>query len=110
MTTTDKPRIVHFIANCPLDQIVYGHETSIIGGMYVDKNDKPHQTEYETSYWARIEVPYILVEETKKEDGTTVTSLHSTIIDKFRHVPLLRNYAEITVTDATDDSFVFEEQ
>ena len=106
LTTTDKPRIVHFIANCPVDQIVYGHESSIIGNMYVDKNNTEHQTEYETSYWARIEVPYILVEE-KEENGQTVTSLHSTIIDKFRHVPLLRNYAEITVTDKTDDNFKF---
>ena len=106
LTTTDKPRIVHFIANCPVDQIVYGHETSIIGNMYVDKNNTEHQTEYETSYWARIEVPYILVEE-KVENSQTVTSLHSTILNKFQHVPLLRNYAEITVTDKTDDSFNF---
>ena len=106
LTTTDKPRIVHFIANCPVDQIVYGHETSIIGNMYVDKNNTEHQTEYETSYWARIEVPYILVEE-KEENGQTVTSLHSTILNKFQHVPLLRNYAEITVTDATNDTFNF---
>lgn len=106
LTTTDKPRIVHFIANCPVDQIVYGHETSIIGNMYVDKNNTEHQTEYETSYWARIEVPYILVEE-KVENGQTITSLHSTILNKFQHVPLLRNYAEIRVTDQTDDSFNF---
>lgn len=106
LTTTDKPRIVHFIANCPVDQIVYGHETSIIGNMYVDKNNTEHQTEYETSYWARIEVPYILVEE-REENGQTVTSLHSTILNKFQHVPLLRNYAEITVTDVTDDTFKF---
>lgn len=106
LTTTDKPRIVHFIANCPVDQIVYGHETSIIGNMYVDKNNTELQTEYETSYWARIEVPYILVEE-KEENGQTVTSLHSTILNKFQHVPLLRNYAEITVTDATDETFKF---
>lgn len=106
LTTTDKPRIVHFIANCPVDQIVYGHETSIIGNMYVDKNNTEHQTEYETSYWARIEVPYILVEE-KEENGQTVTSLHSTILNKFQHVPLLRNYAEITVTDKTNETFKF---
>lgn len=107
LTTTDKPRIIHYVANCPLDQITYGHESSIIGNMFVDKNNREHSTEYETSYWARIEVPYILVEE-KEEDGKTVTALHGTIINKFQHVPLLRNYAEITVTDATDDTFIFE--
>lgn len=106
LTTTDKPRIVHFIANCPVDQIIYGHEASVIGNMYVDKNDSEHRTEYETSYWARIEVPYILVEE-KTENDKIVTSLHNTIINKFRHVPLLRNYAEITVTNL-DTDFEFE--
>lgn len=106
LTTTDKPRIVHFIANCPVDQIIYGHEASVIGNMYVDKNDSEHRTEYETSYWARIEVPYILVEE-KTENDKVVTSLHNTIINKFRHVPLLRNYAEITVTNL-DPNFQFD--
>ena len=111
LTLTDKPRIIHFVANCPVDQIIYGHEISVIGNMYVDKNDREHATEYETSYWARIEVPFILVEETKQqlEDGTikTVISLHPDIVYQFNHVPLLRNYAEITVTDNTDDTFEF---
>lgn len=112
LTLTDKPRIIHFVANCPVDQIIYGHEISVIGNMYVDKNDREHATEYETSYWARIEVPFILVEETEKEleDGTTktVVSLHPDIVYQFNHVPLLRNYAEITVRDKTDDTFKFE--
>ena len=102
LTVTDKPRIIHYIANCPVDQVVYGHETSVIGNMFVDRNhqDNP-ETKYEVSYWARIEVPYILVEEREVEvDGTTkkVLALKSDIEDKFVHVPLLRNYAEITVT------------
>lgn len=113
LTVTDKPRKIHFIANCPLDQIVYGHESSIIGNMYVDKNDREHKTTYETSYWARIEVPYILVEEKEEtlEDGTKriVVSLHSSIKDKFEHVPLLRNYAMLTVENKiTDNTFRFE--
>ena len=111
LTLTDKPRIIHFVANCPVDQIIYGHEISVIGNMYVDKNDREHVTDYETSYWARIEVPFILVEETKEqlEDGTikTVVSLHPDIVYKFNHVPLLRNYAEITVADQTDNTFKF---
>ena len=35
LTVTDKPRIIHYVANCPVDQVVYGHETSIIGNMFV---------------------------------------------------------------------------
>ena len=111
LTVTDKPRIIHYIANCPVDQVVYGHETSIIGNMFVDRNDSEDpQTEYEVSYWARIEVPYILVEEKEETqtDGTIkkVISLDKDIKDKFMKVPLLRNYAEITVTqDKNNNTF-----
>lgn len=113
LTVTDQPRIIHYVANCPVDQVVYGHETSIIGNMYVDRNElEDYRTEFESSYWARIEVPFILVkkEERGKEDGTKeiVISLHDEIIDKFMHVPLLRNFAEITVSDETDSTFIFE--
>ena len=113
LTLTDKPRIIHYVANCPVDQVVYGHETSVIGNMYVDRNVlEEHRTEFESSYWAKIEVPFILVEEVEKEkgDGTkeTVISLHADIIDKFKHVPLLRNFAEISVCDETDNTFLFE--
>ena len=108
LTVTDEPRIIHYVANCPVDQVVYGHETSIIGNMYVDRNTSAeYATEYETSYWARIEVPYILVKE-EKGDGKIIVSLVEEIQDKFEKVPLLRNYAEITVTDQTDNTFLFE--
>ena len=108
LTLTDEPRIIHYVANCPVGQVEYGHETSVIGNMYVDRNgSEGAKTTYETSYWARIEVPYILVEE-KEIDGTEVVSLVDEIKDKFRHVPLLRNYAMITVEDETDNTFLFE--
>ena len=108
LTVTDEPRIIHYVANCPVVQVVYGHETSIIGNMYVDRNTSAeYATEYETSYWARIEVPYILVKE-EKGDGKIIVSLVEEIQDKFEKVPLLRNYAEITVTDQTDNTFLFE--
>jgi hypothetical protein len=108
LTLTDEPRIIHYVANCPVDQVEYGHETSVIGNMYVDRNgSEGAQTAYETSYWARIEVPHILVKE-ETINGTTVVSLADDIKDKFTHVPLLRNYAEITVTDETDNTFLFE--
>lgn len=106
LTVTDEPRIIHYVANCPVDQVEYGHETSVIGNMYVDRNlSDGATTKYETSYWARIEVPYILVEEKEEvqTDGTkkSVVSLVDEIRGKFTLVPLLRNYAEITVVDDT---------
>ena len=108
LTVTDQPRTIHYVANCPVDQVVYGHETSIIGNMFVDRNDSEGaQTDYETSYWARIEVPHILVKE-EEVGGKVVVSLVDDIKDKFMHVPLLRNYAMITVNDTTDNTFYFE--
>lgn len=105
LTVTDQPRIIHFIANCPVDQIAYGHEASIIGNLYVTKGES-----IETAYWARTEVPYILVDETENADGTTTYRPESNIIGKFQCVPMLRNYAQVTVKDGTadDDPFVLE--
>ena len=112
LTVTDQPRTIHYVANCPVDQVVYGHETSIIGNMFVDRNNsEDFKTQYETSYWARIEVPHILVEEkevTVNGEKKKVLFLVDDIKNKFKHVPLLRNYAEITVTDQTNDTFYFE--
>ena len=109
LTVTDEPRIIHYVANCPVDQVVYGHETSIIGNMFVDRNgSEGAKTVHEVSYWARIEVPCILVEEKEvtQADGTKkkVISLVDEIEHKFKHVPLLRNYAEITVLDNTEQT------
>ena len=109
LTVTDEPRIIHYVANCPVNQVVYGHETSVIGNMFVDRNNSEGATTiYEVSYWARIEVPYIHVEEkeVEQDDGNKkiVVSLVDDIKDEFMHVPLLRNYAEITITDDVDNT------
>ena len=109
LTVTDEPRIIHYVANCPVNQVVYGHETSVIGNMFVDRNNSEGATtQYEVSYWARIEVPYIHVEEkeVEQDDGNkkVVVSLVDDIKDEFMHVPLLRNYAEITITDDVDNT------
>lgn len=85
LTLTDQKRIIHIIANCPTDQIRYGNEYEVISSMYVTKGQ-----EIETSYWNRIQVPYILL----KDDGI---HLKDEITAKFTCIPLLRNYTQITV-------------
>lgn len=93
LTLSEEKRYIHFIANCPApDKIAYGHEASVIGNMYVKNNA--------TAYWARVEVPYILVQEDTDKDG--IYQLVENIQPFFNHVPLLRNYAEITISDATE--------
>ena len=104
LTVTDQPRIIHFIANCPVDQILYGHEASIIGNMYTTKANyvEEDRTEHETAYWARIEVPYILVEETAVGSGKYRPI--PGILGSFQCVPMLRNYAQVIVKDSENTS------
>lgn len=106
LTVTDQPRIIHFIANCPVDQIAYGHESSIIGNMFVTKSGYTGEdkTTSETAYWARVEVPYILVEEKRNAGGEFLGYIpHNTIIDKFQCIPMIRNYAQIVVRNSTSN-------
>lgn len=92
---TEKERIIHFIANCPVDQIHYGHESDIISNLYVSRGSQT-----ETAYWYRTEVWYI-----KTVGNSNV--LVPEVADKFKCVPLLRNYASITVQDEASN-FVME--
>ena len=93
LNLTDKKRIIHFIANCPEGQIRYGHENEVISSMYVTKD-----AVMETSYWHRLLVDNILTD----GDGNLVGET----ANKFKKVPMLRNYAMITVEDNDqDDNF-----
>lgn len=102
LTLTDQPRIIHFIANCPVDQIAYGHESSIISNLYVENG--------ETAYWSRAEVPHIKVdEEIYTLDGQVHRHPCEHLKKHLEYVHLLRNFAEISVVDATEgDLFELE--
>lgn len=105
LTVTDRPRTIHFIANCPVDQIAYGHEISIIGDLHVEKDGD--STTPETAYWARVEVPYINYKEVEVE-GEKHYVPDDEIQPFFRCVPMLRNFAQVVVTDATGDTDPFK--
>ena len=102
VTLSDQPRIIHFIANCPVDQIAYGHEASIIGNMYVENG--------ETAYWSRAEVPHIQVADKVYDPDTDKEHFHPCdhLKDHLEHVHLLRNFAEILVEDHTGDTDPFQ--
>ena len=97
---TEKERIIHFIANCPVDQIHYGHESDIISNLYVTRG-----SDKETAYWYRTQVWYIKTKE--KANSSDPDVLVDEVANKFKCVPLLRNYASITVEDNSSD-FVME--
>lgn len=97
LTVTDQPRIIHFIANCPVDQIVYGHETSVIGNMYVEKDQDDGTPE--TAYWARIEVDNLVVEGVDTENPQFAST---EVANAFKCVPMLRNFAQVTVIEPSE--------
>lgn len=97
LTMTNQKRIIHFIANCPIDQVKYGHESEVISGLYVRKGES-----IETAYWHRIEVPYIIA----NAQGQLLDSELKVLEEKdnpLYNVPLLRNYTQITVEDNDDE-------
>lgn len=102
VTLSDQPRIIHFIANCPVDQITYGHEASIIGNMYVENG--------ETAYWSRAEVPHIQLVDEVYDSDTETEHFHPCehLKKHLEHVHLLRNFAEILVEDHTGDTDPFQ--
>ena len=109
LTITDQPRIIHFIANCPVEQITYGHETSIIGNMYVEKDQDSGTPE--TAYWARIEVSDLIVAGAGTDNPYFETEA---VAQAFQCVPMLRNFAQINVKNVDliqvpeGHTFVFE--
>ena len=104
LTMTNQRRIIHFIANCPIDQIEYGHENAMISKLYVRKAQ--NSSDIETAYWHRKVVDYIIAD----EDGNLLDSNSQVLqgdANPLRNVPLLRNYTKITVEDSDneDDNF-----
>lgn len=104
LTVTDQPRIIHFIANCPVDQIVYGHETSVIGNMYVEKDQDAGTPE--TAYWARITVDNLVVEGVDTEDPHFASQ---EVANAFKCVPMLRNFAQVTVIEPSEGGITVPE-
>ena len=75
---TSEPRILHFIANYSDElELEYGHESNVIGSLVVDGN--------RDVYWHRKVL----------SEGINATSEY--IAANFRRIPLLRNFAKITV-------------
>lgn len=99
---TEKERILHFIANCPVEEdgkLNYGHERDVIGNLFVSRDGGGPQT----AYWYRMEVWYI--QEVPVDEGNPEGEkmLDPAIAEKFKCIPLLRNYASITVENKASD-------
>ena len=86
---TSEPRILHFIANYTDDskneklELEYGHESNIIGSLSVSGD--------RDVYWHR------------KVYSGGINTEQNYIAANFRRIPLLRNFAKITVSESLDN-------
>lgn len=99
LKTSDKPCILHFIANGP-EELRFGSEVEVIGELYT--------TGGESAYWQRIELPNITAKpETGDDDYDEKLASYMAVVDSLDGVKLLRNYSKITVEE-TCDNFVLD--
>lgn len=97
LSQTPNKRIIHFLANTTIDANDFGTENELIGALYTtDKQD---------AYWQRVELDngvqfeYTDANNNKQYDsGEAITA--NTIGTKFTAVPLIRNFAKITIKTA----------
>lgn len=98
LSQTPSKRIIHFLANKTIDASQFGTESDLIGALYTEGTDD--------AYWQRVELPdgisYTWTDTNNNgihDEGEPVIS--NNIGDKLTKVPLIRNFAKITVS--TDD-------
>ena len=85
------PRIIHFIANSPVDSYSYGSERELINALETSGSAD--------AYWQRIELNSILGD-VVSEDGKVTASPDSELAQALNQIPLVRNFAKVTVTKA----------
>lgn len=99
LNQTPSKRIIHFLANKTIDASQFGTESDLIGALYTQGTDD--------AYWQRVELPdgisYTWTDtnnDGKLNDKEPV--LFNSIGDKLTGVPLIRNFAKITVEVGND--------
>ena len=120
LTITDKPRIVHIIANAP-ESLPYGTEDEVIGSLYTtldapETAKKPDGTTYtgtdrKDAYWCRLYLadgvwpePDATTSGTDP-DYTTKYTKYMGVVNKLKEAQLVRNFTRITMTNYDNDHF-----
>lgn len=86
------PRIIHFIANMPEGtKFEYGSERELINALETSGSAD--------AYWQRIELNSILGD-VVSDDGKVTASPDSELAQELNQIPLVRNFAKVTVTKA----------
>lgn len=98
LTVTNSKRYVHFILNSPTEAYDWGTESNLIGSLSVN-NQTP-------AYWQRVEFPNGIAA-TMKTDGTYTPTTE--VVGLMTKVPMLRNFAKISVATTTAAAAILEE-
>ncbi|MBQ8240527.1 MAG: hypothetical protein IJZ38_06785 [Bacteroides sp.] len=101
LSATEEKRIIHFILNSPQASSGYtfGMEQEVIG-LLATENQTP-------AYWQRLEFPNGTAKYTNKEGIITVEP-HPDTIERMQEVPMIRNFAKISVENRATTTFTLE--
>lgn len=122
LTITDKPRIIHIIANAP-ETLTYGTEDEVIGSLFTTldapetamKKDgvTPKGTDRKDAYWCRIYLTDGVWAEpdeaTKESDPTGYAAKRAKymgVVNELKKARLVRNFSQITMTNYSTDNFL----
>lgn len=97
MLQSAAPRIIHFIANSPVavDSYSYGSERELINALETSGSVD--------AYWQRKELSSILGDQvvtTENNETKVVATADSELAQELNQIPLVRNFAKVTVTKA----------
>lgn len=91
------PRIIHFIANSPVESYSYGSERELINALETSGTAD--------AYWQREELRSILGDQvvTVNNETKVVATADSELAQELNQIPLVRNFAKVTITNQTAD-------
>ena len=102
LTVSDKPRIIHILANAP-ESLSFGSEAEIIGSLY-SKYNADETSEWQDAYWQRIELPGIYSKPASDDpDYTAKLAKYNAVRNALDKPKLIRNFAKITVINSCAD-------
>lgn len=96
LNTSDKDLIVHLVANYDLSELPFGQEGQLIGTLETSGN--------QDVYWQRVEGVRVEINDDNIIDANTTPKVINAP-DALKEVPLVRNYAMITLENNDEENF-----
>lgn len=99
LNTSDKDLIVHLVANYDLSELPFGQEGQLIGTLETSGN--------QDVYWQRVEGVRVEINDDNIIDASTTPKVIKAP-DALKEVPLVRNYAMITLENGDTNHFTLK--